>query len=180
MISKRLLVMKRLTAHLQQITYESYTGADYDFASRVFRGRTIFGDEVSPPFISILEKPRQLIGETGGEARVVRDDTWDLLIQGFAPDDKRNPLDPGLEMLAWVEQRMARLLEQKKNGGGPLYPDEHLLGMKGIVTSIAFTIPIVRPPDNDVSDTAYFYMPVAIGLKTDMTMPFIEETYNGA
>lgn len=175
MISKRLLILKRLTAHLEPVTFE-YKNVVYPLTKSVYRGRSTFGDETKVPFLSILEKPRQLIGEVAGDGKIDRDDTWDILIQGFAPDDKKNPLDPGYEMLAAVEQRLARLLEQKTSGGGPLYPEEHLLGLKGIVTRITFTIPIVRPPDNDVSDTAYFYMPVSIGIKTDMAAPFTEET----
>lgn len=178
MISKRLLVLKKLTAHLEPVTFE-WKNVVYPMTKAVYRGRTTFGDETKVPFISILEKPRQLIGEVAGIEKIDRNDDWDILIQGFAPDDKKNPLDPGYEMLAAVEQRFARLLQQKSNGGGPVYPDEFLLGLsgpQGIVTRITFTIPIVRPPDNDVSDTAYFYMPVSIGIKTDMAAPFTEET----
>lgn len=174
MISKRLLILKRLTAHLEPATWE-YNGTQI-LTGKVFRGRTTFGDEVMDPFLALIEKPKQLLGDVAGEDKVIRHDHWDLLIQGFAQDDKKHPLDPAYEMLAAVEVRMARLLQQKTSGGGPVFPDEHLLGLKGIVTSIEFTIPIVRPPDNDVSDTAYFYMPVSIGLKTDMAVPFIEET----
>ena len=174
-VAKRSAILMKLTQHLQPIEYDSYNGNHYSLASSVFRGRTVFGDEVHEPFLTILEKPRQLIGPVAGDSKVVRDDTWDLLIQGFATDDKKNPLDPGYELLAHVEQRMSRLLLQKTNGGGPVYPDEHLLGLKGLVTGLSFIIPIVRPPEVDVSDTAFFYMPLSIGVKTDMATPFIEE-----
>ncbi len=173
--SVKLAILKKLTEHLQPIEFDSYNGKHYSMEDAVFRGRTVFGDEVHEPFVTILEKPRQLLGPVAGDSKTVRDDAWDLLVQGFAADDKKNPLDPGYELLAYVEERMSRLLLQKTNGGGPVYPEEHLLGMKGIVTSISFIIPIVRPPEVDVSDTAFFYMPLSIGVKTDMAKPFIEE-----
>ncbi len=171
----RTAILKALTAHLETIEYDSYNTHHYSLANSVFRGRSVFGDEVHEPFLNILEKPRQLLGPVAGESKTIRDDTWDLMIEGFAPDDKKHPLDPATELLAYVEQRMSRLLLQKTNGAGPVYPEEHLLGMKGIVTSVSFIIPIVRPPNVDVSDTAFFYMPLSIGVKTDMASPFIEE-----
>jgi len=173
MVSKRIDILKALTEHLEAIVVDP-DGEAESLTGKVFRGRTVFGDEVAPPFLVILEAPRQLLSLQGGDEKTTRKDDWRLLIQGFAQDDSINPLDPAYELLAYVEQRMARLLAEKGNGGGPLYPLEFRLGKR--VHSILFTNPIVHPPDNDVSDTAYFYMPVTIQVATDMEAPFTEET----
>ena len=176
MISKKLLAMQRLTTHLEAIAFTStFAGTgDVNLAGKVYRGRTVFGDEVQPPFLAILEQPRQLLPETAGDGKLARKDQWQLLIQGFAVDYKLNPTDPAYELLAHVEMRLARIVAQKTNGGGAAYPAEFRLG--NIVESTRFQNPIVRPPDNDVSDTAYFYMPVTFEIVTDMISPFIEET----
>lgn len=173
MISKRVDILKALTAHLEAVVYREGEVDETTLTGRVFRGRTIFGDDTDNPFLVILEAPRQLASEIGGDDKTKRKDDWRLLIQGFAPDDKINPLDPAYDLLAAVEKRLARLTSQKDNGGGPLYPEEFRLGRR--VETILFTNPIVRPPDNDVSDTAYFYLPVTIRVVNDMEAPYTEE-----
>lgn len=176
MISKKLKVLRALTAHLEAVTYDSIYvegGADVSLAGRVFRGRTTFGDEVRPPFIAILEAPRQLVAEGRGEAKTSQKWDWQLLIHGFAPDYPKHPTDPAYEMAAHVEKRMARLIQQESSGAGPTYPQEFKLGR--LVSDVLFKNPIVRPPDNDVSDVAYFYMPVTFEFVADMVSPFTEE-----
>ena len=173
MVSKRLKILRALTSHLEKTVYDPGGENETTLDKRVYRGRTVFGDEVDLPFIVILEAPRQLQSLVAGDEKTKRKDEWRLLIQGFAPDDKKNPLDPAYEFLALVEERMSRLVAQKDNGAGPKFPAEFRLG--GLVGGILFTNPIVRPPDNDVSDTAYFYMPVTLQVVNDMESPFIEE-----
>jgi hypothetical protein len=175
MISKKTVALRRLTAHLEAVAYTSEVPGfgDMTLDGKVFRGRTVFGDEVVPPFLAILEAPRQLITEGRGESKTTLKYDWKLLIHGFAPDYKKHPTDPAYELAAHVEARMARLIAQERSGAGPTYPDEFKLGR--IVEDILFTNPIVRPPDNDVSDTAYFYMPVTLEFVTDMVSPFTEE-----
>jgi hypothetical protein len=181
MISKKLAIMKALTAHLQGITPDwtdlppEMTGevCPFDLSQSVFRGRLEFGDEIPSPFIAILEAPRQL-DPNGAGNDLIQDEDWTILIQGFAPDDVVNPLDPAYELLAWVQMRLARITTEKKNGGrGGLYPDEWRLG--GLVANIRYQIPIVRPGKDGVSDTAYFYMPISVGNVTDLTVPFVQE-----
>lgn len=174
MVSKRLDTLIALTEHLEGMVFDP-DGDNTSMTGRVFRGRVVFGDEVDPPFLAILEWPRQLLSQQGGDEGTRRNDDWRLMIQGFAKDDSLNPLDPAYELLAYVEQRLARLTAEKGNGApGGLYPQEYMLG--GRVSKILFTNPIVHPPDNDVSDTAYFYMPVTLKRATDMEAPFTQET----
>lgn len=182
MISKKLKILKALTTHLEGINPDwvdlpaPMTGevCPYDFRGAVYRGRTEFGDEVQTPFIAVLEAPRQFDPNNGGLGRLVQDEDWTILIQGFAKDDKKHPLDPAYDMLAWVQMRMARITSVNKNGSrGGLYPNEWRLG--GVVGEIRYQIPIVRPGKDGVSDAAYFYMPISVGTVTDLSMPFVQE-----
>lgn len=182
MISKKLKIMKALTDHLKGITPDwtdlppAMAGEEcpYDLSESVFRGRSEFGDEVKSPFLAILEAPRQLEPNGVGTSRLIQDEDWTILIQGFAPDDKKNPLDPAYELLAWVQMRLARITTPNVNGArGGLYPSEWRLG--DLVSDVRYQIPIVRPGKDAVSDTAYFYMPISVGKVTDLTMPFVKE-----
>ena len=128
MISKKLAIMKALTKHLQGIT-PAWTDlppqmagevCPYDLSQSVFRGRLEFGDEVKNPFLAILEAPRQL-DPNGAGNDLVQDEDWTLLIQGFADDDQRNPLDPAYSLLAWTQMRMSRITAQKKTSLPPLW-----------------------------------------------------------
>lgn len=182
MISKKLLIMKRLTEQLEGVNPDwtdvpaPMTGIEcpYDLRGSVFRGRLEFGDDVDLPFIALIEAPRQIDPNGGGSGRLANDEDWTLLIQGFAKDDKRNPLDPAYDMLAWVQMRLARITTENRNGArGGLYPNEWRLG--NLVSEIRYQIPIVRPGKDNVSDAAYFYLPISVGNVTDLTMPFVQE-----
>lgn len=175
MISKKLLILQRLTAHLEAIQFTSELTGAVDLSGVVFRGRYIFGDDAPETFIAITEPKLQELPLFGGEGKINRKDDWRILLQGFVPKvSSNNPLDPAYELLAHVEQRMARLVaEDDKGSRNGLYPEEYRLGRT--LEGILFHNPIVREPDVDVSDTAYFYMPVTLQIATDMKSPFLEE-----
>jgi hypothetical protein len=181
MISKKLKIMKRLTAHLQGMTPAwsanlptfGEVACPYTMTNSVFRGRSVFGEDVLAPSISILEAPRQFNPNDVGDAKLTQNEDWALLIQGFADEDQKNPLDPAYDLLAWTQARMMRLTATKPNGSlGGLYPDEYMLG--GLITKIGYQIPVVRPGKDDVSDTAYFYLPVVLGVVSNLAEPFVE------
>lgn len=181
MISKKLLLLQRLTEHLEGINPDNTffdpdteTLATYpiDMRNQVFRGRVLFGEEVVPPFIALLEAPRQINPNGGGEANLTQKEDWTLLIQGFASENPAHPTDPAYELLAFVQQRLARVTTEKDNGGrGGQYPLEWRLG--GLLTDIRYQLPIVRPGSDDVSNTAYFYMPISVGVVTELIQPFV-------
>jgi hypothetical protein len=174
MISKKLALMIALTEHLEKIGPAWDARCPYDLKKSIFRGRVIFGDEVKVPFVSILEAPRQINPNGGGSASLMQDEDWTLLLQGFAEEDHKHPTDPAYQLLAWVQMRMSRITVEKKSGArGGEYPAEWRLG--GLVANVRYQIPIVRPGKDDVSDTAYFYMPISVGTVTDLTQPFKED-----
>ncbi len=182
MISKKLKIMMRLTEQLEGVNPDwtdlpvEMLGAEcpYDLRGSVYRGRLEFGDDVDLPFIALLEAPRQIDPNGGGSGRLLNDEDWTLLIQGFAKDDKKNPLDPAYDMLAWVQMRLARITAENRNGlRGGVYPNEFRLG--NLIAEIRYQIPIVRPGKDNVSDAAYFYLPISVGNVTDLSMPFVQE-----
>lgn len=183
MISKKQQLLLKLTAHIEGINPDNTflnpdddAQAPYplDLRDKVFRGRVTFGEDVTAPFIALLEAPRQINPNGGGEASLELKEDWTLLIQGFADDDPRHPSDPAYLLLGFVQERLSRITKEKPNGGrGGLYPNEWRLG--GLVADIRYQIPIVRPGKDDVSDTAYFYMPISVGVVTDLSQPFVKE-----
>lgn len=179
MISAKLDFMQKLTDHLQgmapawEILIENQLWpCPFDLSDSVFRGRLIFGEEVKPPFLSVMEAPRQIDPNGGGSGGLVQDESWTLLIQGFAVEDRVHPSDPAYTLLAWLQKRLSMITEENPDGQrGGLYPNVWKLGHK--TGEIRYQIPIVRPGQDDVSASAYFYMPISVGIVTDLTKPFI-------
>lgn len=165
---KRLAIMKALTAHLEGINgVEPY---EYDLRGKVFRGRNLFGEQAQdkPPIVSVLEGKATDYGQFAEEWQTVRLDSWLLLVQGWVKDDIVNPTDPAYGLLADVELRLSDIVA-KKLDGKPKYPGIHLLG--GLISSLTLASPVVRPPEDGLSSKAFFYLPVLVGLKSDITKP---------
>jgi hypothetical protein len=172
MTTEKLLILKRLTAHLETISVAG--GYFNDLAGKVFRGRMVFGDETTEPFVSLMEAPRQIdpFGG-GGDSKAQQNEAWTLLAQGIAQDDKLHPTDPAYLLLGDVQRAFGRLIETHPNTGNPLYPDEYMLG--GLVSDFRFQVPIVRPPEKDVSPVAIFYFPFTVDVVTNLANPYVQE-----
>ncbi|QJI52239.1 hypothetical protein [Cronobacter phage JC01] len=161
----RLKILKALTKHLEGINgIEPYV---HDIRGSVYRGRAILGDSMPLPCVSILEGKATDYGEFADEEETVRKDKWLLLIQGWVKDDPANPTDPAYGLLADVELRLSDITA--KEAGAPKFPDIHLLG--GLISSLTLAAPVVRPPEDALSSKAFFYLPVLVGLKSDLTKP---------
>lgn len=165
----RLIVLKRLTEHLETITRAN--GYYHDLAAAVFRGRLLFGEGDPLPMLSILEAPRSSIGEYADENNNVKKDEWQLMLQGWAADDVHNPCDRAYGLAHDVEKCLGRIVRVNRGGEGlepgkPTYPDSYLLG--GLITSLTFSTPNVRPPTEGVSSKAFFYIPLRVGLAQDV------------
>lgn len=161
----RLRVQVALGAKLEEIT----TTLDaLSMAGRVFRGRTVFGPEDPLPMISILEEPIQedsVESPTTGPEVLTR---YRLMIQGFVADDPINPTDPAHYLMADV---LAKLWEIKESGG----ETQRLFAFgpkANTVTGIDFGPGVVRPPDGEISEKAYFWLSVSFDLAERLDDPF--------
>lgn len=172
LVPTRLLILKRLTAHLEAITPAN--GYSYDLTDKIERGRVLLGAEVTSkdklPMLSIVEAPRPDVAIYTAEWNSMVSDNWTLLIQGLIKDDKRHPTDTAYELCAEVQKHLARLIETRPETGNARYPNEHLLG--GLISRLEMAPPVVRPPEKEVSQSAFFFLPIRVGVAMDLTKPF--------
>ena len=166
--SYRLKALKALTAHLKLIVHVDGV-ADYggfDLSNSVFRGRTVYGDDDPKTMVSILEAPRPDVGQTVGTNGEGRVEQWQLLVQGWCPDDLDNPTDPLYQMMQVVEMQLQKIIDTNSSTGEPKYPATYMLG--NTITSFSFGPGVVRPPTEGVSARSFFYLPVRVGLKKEV------------
>lgn len=162
----RLAVLKALATVIETPTQgEPFA---QDLTGKVLVGRNLLGEDVQDafPVVSILEAPRPDIAMYAGEGAAARHDQWTLLIQGFVDNDietsPNSSTEPAYLLCALVENRLLRITEVVPGKGTPMYPTEHDLG--GLITSIEIAPPVVRPPEKGVSNTAFFFLPVRVGI----------------
>ena len=156
----RLKVQKALSEALLQITKANGFYIDLGSPSRkgVYRGRAEFGSDDVLPFVSILEGPDQRFEQQFQEvpASTRGRNDYELLIQGFVPDDDPdNPTDIAHYLLADLRERfrLLKLMERNQSrnrvfGFGRQAPS---------VLAIRVGDGIVRPPD-DRSAVAYCWL----------------------
>lgn len=158
-VSKDLVILQALTAHLQGVTPAN--GYDHDLSDAVFRGRVRFGDGDPLPMISILEAPRteQPVSFVGA-LQQRRTDQWSILVQGWSTDDKANPTDTAYALKAEVEDRLGQLTAQSPETGLETFPDVYLLGR--LVLNLQIGPGIVSPPREGISNKAFFFLPLVI------------------
>jgi hypothetical protein len=170
--SIQLTVLKAITSHLQGIT--PINGYNFDLSEAVFRGRLLYGEEAPDTMVSIVEHLQgDITTDTAGEENVERIETWILLVQGIAKNDPLNPTDDLYNLKAAVEHRLARAMV-RNNYGDPTYPDEYYFGLASMKTITGLTIGpgIVSPPRQGISEKAFFYLPLGVGLAIDISSPF--------
>ena len=161
--SLRLKILQRLTAHLEGI--DGVDPYEHNLRGKVFRGRTLFGPSDPVPCISVLEGKATDYGQFADENQTVRKDSWLLLIQGWAKNDTLNPTDPLYPLVADVELRLSDI--NATEHGRAKFSGVYLLG--GLISSLTIAAPVIRPVEVRVSDKAFFYLPVLVGLKSDLT-----------
>lgn len=183
--SFRLRVQKAITASLEL----NVEGVEYNYtlADHVFRGRAAFGPNDGEYLVSVLEPPVTPENIRMPEPVTSGPLLWSLLIQGFAPNDIANPSDPAHQMMADVRKRFA-IEKSRIVTGAPNDSDRYRnpfgLGQfrngvnserqKNYIDSIVFIgTGIVRPPDDGISDKAYFWLPLTLKLVEDIENPFV-------
>lgn len=173
LIPFRLAVLQAITARLKTIT------PDNDYVSnladavvddvtlpRVCRGRDTFGFNDPLPLVSIREHPKALQQIHGTTTSSSRTGDWELLFQGFVTDDPENPTDPAHYLACDVVK--ALMVEKAR--------EDDILGFGGrkpCVTDIKIGAYAALPADGEVSDVAFFIMPVTLVLVEDLSAPFI-------
>lgn len=168
-MSIRLQILKALTAYLEEMTPTAGFEYDLSLEDAVSRGRNLIGSEIKVrPALSIIEAPTPDVASFTGEWLDFRRDTWTILIQGLVKDDKKNPSDPAYYMADDVTKWLGRLVATRNDGSGRtvLPADKHLLG--GLITSLEIAPPVVRNPDDKISATAFFYLPIRVGVVDDL------------
>ena len=165
----RLEVHKRLTAVLEEITVAN--GYVSELTGKVFRGRAIYGESDPLPMISILEVPIPIDQRPPPGDSTYSTGGWEIMIQGFAADDRENPTDPAHVMLADVKKRLA--IERKKLSWGPAQgPASGILGLGRTITNLQIGPGVVRPPD-EISAKAYFWLTVEFELAENLEDPYL-------
>lgn len=176
---KRLVVLKRLTEYLESEVSTS-NGYQHNLAGAVFRGRYFFSKDDPVPMVSILENPDpdrfpQAAGRNGTQVQQGHE-AWTLLIQGWAVDDKINPTDPAYRLMADVTKALSRL----SDGGDPANlrsaPLHYLLGgangAEPVVTYVRPEPGVVRPPTEQQTELAFFWIRCEFGFVEDPADPY--------
>lgn len=169
----RLRVMKAICERLKLIAPENgfqhdlrdYTDAADRPAERVFRGRLSFGDSDPLPLLAVLEDPRSIDPANGTGSSPMAKNTFRVLVQGFVREDHSHPLDPAYKLSAEVIKTLVAGKQDRFN----------ILGMGNrapCVLELSIGQPVHRPPDDEVSSTAYFVVGVTLTLAENLEAPF--------
>ncbi len=147
---KRLRIQQALTEQLKTITVAN--GYFNDVGDKVYRGRAFFDYDDGLPMLSLLQPvraPEALVPPGDG---AVYHGPLDLLVQGFAVDDPMNPTDPAERLLADVKRCLHEII--KATSQRPYVWND--------ITSLRLGPSVCRPPDNEVSSVAYFWLSVSL------------------
>jgi len=173
--TKQLVILKRLTTLIEGITTDN--GYDYDLVGRVFRGKTVFGDSEPVPFVSILESLRPDPNPLeAGDEKLVREEQWDLLIQGWARTTQALPTDDLYNLKGAIEHRLSRMIALVN--GSPAFLDDYRLGRDGtgsrggLITGARIGPGVVRAATPQTGGVAALYLPVTICYKADVSDPW--------
>lgn len=163
--SKRLQILKALTAHLETIL--QINGYQHDLAGRVYRGRGLFGAETPLPCVTIMEglNPDREPREAGNGLRIK--DEWILLVQGWADSGSDlHPTDEAHNLMADVKKALGLLMrEPTPTTVNPCY----MLG--GIIEGLRVEPGTVRPPD-ETSARSYFFLRVVVDVAESLEDPY--------
>lgn len=183
----RLRVLKALSAELKNITptntrpdgepfahdLTDFVDADGVTRERVCRGRDFFGPNDPLPLISILEAPEPDPQDVAGRGATHSAGEWKLIVQGFVQDDRANPTDPAYILAAEVISVLAAARTRCLPGRGRA---GDILGFGSRAPCVGdiriARSAVVRPPEEGISDTAFFYLPITLDLYEDHLDPF--------
>lgn len=169
--SKRLYVLKALRNFFAtEITPANGYDHDLSVAGSVIRGRRVIGSGDPLPCISILEDldPDRLPASAGHLTRVVKFNL-NLLIQGWAQDDKSSPTDACYNLMADVGKAMWKLMDDSS----PHYLLPVTVGDTTylLIDEIRAEAGTVRPGDQP-TELAFFWRKVALVMTERPAEPY--------
>lgn len=157
----RLRVLKALTACIEGVNPGN--GHHHDLRGKVFRGRLRFGSGDPLPMVSILEAPIPQDTMNGRGENAGSTGEWELLVQGYADDDRENPSDPAHHMMAEVKAIL--VAEKRRNRGN------NILAMQGRVTEMSVGQGSVRPPEDPTTE-AFFWLTLKLRIAENLEQPY--------
>lgn len=165
-----LVILKAIAAHLKGITIDN--GYSFDLGESVWRGVGLYGDELTLPALSILESPRLLEPTAiSTDPERLREEDWNLIVQGWVDDDPANPTDPAYLLKAVVEDRLSQITATNQATGDGAFPLVFNLG--GGIVEMQIGPASVSPPRRDISPKAFFLLSVKVCRVFDATDVFI-------
>lgn len=162
MVPFRLRVLRALSAVVEQVNPDN--GYHFDLRGKVFRGRVRFDKDDPIPMVSILEAPIPAEVSQSRGSNPNSTGPWELLIQGFSDDDRKNPSDPAHHMMAEVK---AVLVKEKQRASG-----NDMLGMAGRVYEMWIGQGSVRPPE-DPTNEAFFWLTLTLRIAEKLEEPYV-------
>lgn len=140
----------------------------------IHRGRMVLTQNDPVPAVAILDnvdpdRYPSLAGRNGYELPT-QDEDYVLLVQGWAVDDKVNPTDPAHRLMARVKKALAGLLDRGHPDEPPQEGDVYLLG--GLITRLSVEPGVVRPPIEQSSAEAFFWLRISVGFTENPDDPF--------
>jgi len=159
---KQLRIIRKLAALLEATS--GYEGV------KCWIGKGVITAKEVEDTLSILEAPRPQIGSGAGEQNLKRSEAWTLLVQGWPIDDVFEPSAPAYFMKAAVEQQLSLIVAELPHGQ---QRDDPLYMLGGDITSLTIGQGVVRPPGEEAaSRLAMFYLPLIVGITTDVRNPY--------
>lgn len=177
----RLRVQMAITKSFESIKQRDALGKqiDRDFTGHVHRGRDIYGYTDDLPMISLLEPPLPLDQFAASQSNPATAGLWDLMVQGFVKDDHSNPTDPAHWLMADVKAVLAAEKARKLNNnpnpfGLGVVQWENGKGVGNVVLEIvSFGPGVVRPPEAEISDKAFFWLGLTLKVVENNLRPFV-------
>lgn len=157
----RLHIQRALTDRIRTVTPAN--GYQNDLSEAVFRGRQYFGNQDPLPMVAILQAPQQDEPNKANSASARYLRSMNLLFQGFAVDDPDHPTDPAEVLMAEVVQCLSGIPEEIAKA-----PEMNWNG----VDQIEIGPGICRPPDQEISSVAYFWLQTKVWYVENSRSPY--------
>ena len=154
--SKRLRILKALTAHLETIS-------EFDVTGKVWRGRTRPADESHQPFICMFEMPPEFEEKADRQVRVM---PWYVGIQGYIAPDRFHPTDPAHNFMAAVKHKIGELVDE---GGAGMPGENYMLG--GLVEDIEVDGGMCFEAD-ETTNCCYFALKLTLTIAENLGDPY--------